>query len=74
MATLSHMSFHPMKSGAGIVVTTALLTEAGLVVEGIAPRRKSALALAQRRHPLSFARPTHPYRSMQAERAVFARP
>ena len=61
-----------MKSGAGIAVTTALLTDAGLVVEGIAPKRKSALA--QRQHPLSFARPTHPYRSMQAERAVFARP
>ena len=42
MVTLSHMSFYPIKSCAGIAFTTALLTDAGLVVDGIAPKRKSA--------------------------------
>ena len=56
MATLSHISFYPVKSCAGIAVTTALLTAAGLEVDGIADREWMLVDahghfLTQRTHP-----------------------
>lgn len=56
MATLSEIIFYPVKSCAGISVPEALLTEAGLVVDGIGDREWMLVDgegqfLTQREHP-----------------------
>ena len=56
MATLSSIIFYPVKSCAGIAVTQARLTDAGLEVDGIADREWMVVGadgqfLTQREHP-----------------------
>jgi uncharacterized protein YcbX len=56
MATLTDIIFYPVKSCAGIAVVQALLTEAGLEVDGIADREWMLVTsdgqfLTQREHP-----------------------